>query len=287
MQENNWNGQPPYQQPYGWHEPERKGFAIASLVLGILSLVLCCLYGGLLFGIPGLILGIVSLVKHESKMGMAIAGIITSAFGLVYGIMMLMAIVMTFQFGMGISEEAYTRMQEELYGAVLGEPEQKPGNESVPAGTEEAGVMDGAAEEDAENPFGGNSYALGDGSVVYFEENGNFIWYDDDAVHEDNYAMGTYDVYRAELAESYIVTYLGEYGVTEDELADLYQSNAGAEGSAEENFTCLVLHNESVIRDGEEQVTEPYDTNYMGFYTGDSYDAVDMAGAEDALFTKR
>ncbi len=287
MQENNWNGQPPYQQPYGWHEPERKGFAIASLVLGILSLVLCCLYGGLLFGIPGLILGIVSLVKHESKMGMAIAGIITSAFGLVYGIMMLMAIVMTFQFGMGISEEAYTRMQEELYGAVLGEPEQKPGNESVPAGTEEAGVMDGAAEEDEENPFGGNAYALTDGSVVYFEENGDFIWYDDDAVHEDNYAMGTYDVYRAELAESYIVTYLGEYGVTEDELADLYQSNAGDEGSAEENFTCLVLHNESVIRDGEEQVTEPYDTNYMGFYTGDSYDAVDMAGAEDALFTKR
>lgn len=287
MQENNWNGQPPYQPPYGRHEPERKGFAIASLVLGILSLVLCCLYGGLLFGIPGLILGIVSLVKHESKMGMAIAGIITSAFGLVYGIMMLMAIVMTFQFGMNINEETYTRMQEELYGAMFGESEQKPENESVPAGAEGPGLPDDAAEEDVENPFGGNSYAPGDGSAVYFEENGNFIWYDDDAVREDNYAMGTYDVYRAELAESYIVTYLGEYGVTEDELADLYQGNAGGGASAPEDFTCLVFHYESVIWEGEEQVTEPYDRNYMGFYVNDCYDAVDMAGAKNVLFTKQ
>ena len=34
MQENNWNQQ--YQPPYGQQGPEQKGFAIASLVLGIL-----------------------------------------------------------------------------------------------------------------------------------------------------------------------------------------------------------------------------------------------------------
>ena len=45
MQENNWNQQ--YQPPYGQQGSERKGFAIASLVLGILSIVLCCMYGAI------------------------------------------------------------------------------------------------------------------------------------------------------------------------------------------------------------------------------------------------
>ena len=229
---------------------------------------------------PELILGIVSLVKHESKMGMAIAGIITSAFGLVYGIMMLMAIVLTFRFGMNINEETYTRMQEEIYGAMFGESEQKPENESVPAGAEGTAeyARNDAAEEDVENPFGGNSYAPGDGSAVYFEENGNFIWYDDDAVREDNYAMGTYDVYRAELAESYIVTYLGEYGVTEDELAELYQGNRAAGLLQRRTLSVWCSTTNRLSGGGTEQAAEPYDRNYMGFYMNDSYDAVNMAG---------
>lgn len=292
MQENNWNQsynqnqQPNYGQPiqpYGYHEPERKGFAIASLVLGILSLVLCCFYGGFL-GILGLIFGIVSLTKKESKMGLAIAGIITSAFGLIYGILMVMATVMTIRYGMaGLDEEDLLRLIEEMYGIESVEPEIVAETETV----EEPEEQEDTTTLSEEDPFAGNAFVLGDESVIYFEADGTFVWYQNDANHDDYYFVGTYDAYRAEFAESYIVTYLGEYGVTEDELADLYDRNEDSEFYTEENFTCLVLHNESAICDGEEQVTEPYDTNYMGFYMDGYYDAANMASGEYAAFTMR
>ena len=275
MQENNWNQsynqnqQPNYGQPippYGYHEPERKGFAIASLVLGILSLVLCCVYGGFL-GILGLIFGIVSLAKKESKMGMAIAGIITSAFGLVYGISIVCS-----------------QLLEEVYGIDSAEPAITEETETI---VETETQEDAAANLSEEDPFAGNTFVLGDNSVIYFEVDGTFVWYQDDTDHDDNYFVGTYDAYRAEFAESYIVTYLGEYGVTEEELADLYDRNEDSEFYTEENFTCLVLHNESAICDGEEQITEPYDTNYMGFYMDGYYDAANMASGEYVAFSVR
>ncbi|MDE5946911.1 MAG: DUF4190 domain-containing protein [Oscillospiraceae bacterium] len=55
-------------------------FAIVSLVLSIISLILCCLMGlNFILAIPALIFGIVSLVKRRRGKGMAIAGIIISA----------------------------------------------------------------------------------------------------------------------------------------------------------------------------------------------------------------
>lgn len=53
-----------------------KGMAIASLILGILSLLCCCI--GFPFAIVGLILAIISLVKGKDGKGLAIAGLITS-----------------------------------------------------------------------------------------------------------------------------------------------------------------------------------------------------------------
>ena len=114
-----------------------------------------------------------------------------------------------------------------------------------------------------------------------------FIWYEDDAVHEDHYVTGTYDAYRAELAESYLMTYLGVYGKTEEELAERYQGIKKDGTYTKEDFVCLVLHNESVIAEGTEQATEPYDTNYMGYYINESYDAVNMADGAAASFGRR
>lgn len=306
MQENNWNEsqnqnkeqnqqnpyqQNPYQQngaqqngyqqynngqqvpPYGYKEPERKGFAIASLVLGILSLVFCCLGGGVL-GIVGLILGILSLVKKESKMGMAIAGIITSSFGIIYGIAMLIYYVMMFGYLAENMDDIVASEMEDVYEI----------EESYGDFEDEADDYDFADEDD---PFAGEAFEASDGSVIYFEEDGTFIWYQDDTDHEDYYFVGTYDCYRAEFAESYIVEYLGEYGVTEDELDDFYDMNGDSELYSDENFTCLVLHNESSICEGEEQITTPYDTNYMGFYLDGYYDGANMASGNYVSFTMR
>lgn len=82
---------------------EKKGFAIASLVLGIVSLVLgCCAYGlTTISSIVGLVLGIIFLKKNQhlgkyDGKGMAIAGIICSAIGLLFGIGMIVYLVVMF-----------------------------------------------------------------------------------------------------------------------------------------------------------------------------------------------
>lgn len=72
------------------NQPSKRpnGFAIASLVCGILSLVLCCT--GIL-GIPAgalsILFAVLSKRKGERLSGMCIAGIVTSAIGILLGIL--------------------------------------------------------------------------------------------------------------------------------------------------------------------------------------------------------
>lgn len=72
--------------------------AVFSLVCGILSLVCCCVGPmGLLAGIPGLIMGIVARVR-DKKSGIALAGIIVSAFGLAFSLFATLIIFFTDSF---------------------------------------------------------------------------------------------------------------------------------------------------------------------------------------------
>jgi hypothetical protein len=67
---------------------DRKGFAIAALILGILSIPCGCLaYLAFLPGVLAIIFGILSL--KSSRKGMAIAGIVCGALGIVFGIVMI------------------------------------------------------------------------------------------------------------------------------------------------------------------------------------------------------
>ena len=78
-----------YNQGNGYPPQDRKGMAIASLILGIISIPLgCCAYLGVIPVIIAVFLGIFSkgaAPRHSSK---AIAGIITGAVGAVFGIIM-------------------------------------------------------------------------------------------------------------------------------------------------------------------------------------------------------
>ncbi len=67
---------------------QKMGLSIASMVIGILSMTLCCVFGSVL-GILGLIFGIIALVKRHAGTGMAIAGVITSILGFLVGIFMI------------------------------------------------------------------------------------------------------------------------------------------------------------------------------------------------------
>ncbi len=66
----------PYQEPY---QPVSQGFGIASMVLGILALILFCSCVNIILAVIAIIFGIIQLATPGSKKGMAIAGLITSA----------------------------------------------------------------------------------------------------------------------------------------------------------------------------------------------------------------
>lgn len=73
-----------FQYNYNYNEPPQKpqstGLAIASMVLGIVSIVFSCVYYiSLICAVVGLVLGIVSLKKYNAGRKMAIAGIVTSS----------------------------------------------------------------------------------------------------------------------------------------------------------------------------------------------------------------
>lgn len=58
-----------------------KALGVVGLILGIIGILTSCCWGGFIFGLIGLILSIVYLVKKGSK-GLGVSGIITSALGL-------------------------------------------------------------------------------------------------------------------------------------------------------------------------------------------------------------
>lgn len=71
----------PYQNTAG-RKKQGQGFGIASLVLGILALVLFCTCINVFFGILSLIFGIIQIVRYEKK-GLAIGGIVTSVISVI------------------------------------------------------------------------------------------------------------------------------------------------------------------------------------------------------------
>lgn len=84
-------GHPQYHNP----EPieQGKGFSIASMVLGIVSLCLCCIwYLSIPCALVGLVLGIASMVRKYAGRGMAIAGVICSGVGIILCVIMLLVV---------------------------------------------------------------------------------------------------------------------------------------------------------------------------------------------------
>lgn len=115
-----FNGANSYQSnPYGMNgqEPSKStfspsGFSIASLVLGILSIVCCCVwYISGIFGILGLVFSIIVLVKKKSGKGMAIAGLICSAIGIIMAVILLVMVVVV---GTSMTADDYSRIINQI-----------------------------------------------------------------------------------------------------------------------------------------------------------------------------
>jgi hypothetical protein len=76
--------------------PVTNGLAIASMICGILSLILFCFCGGIWLGIPGVICGHLSLNQlnapgnQQEGRGMAIAGLICGYLGIAFFVIMIL-----------------------------------------------------------------------------------------------------------------------------------------------------------------------------------------------------
>lgn len=86
-------GYPPPPWPY-WEEekpPASSGWSAASLVLGILSVVLCCSsFPSLICAALAIVFAIVSRTKKRAFDGMAIAGLVLGMIGVVLGLLFLL-----------------------------------------------------------------------------------------------------------------------------------------------------------------------------------------------------
>ncbi len=67
-----------------------RGFAIASMILGILSILCCCFtYIGIALSIIAIVFAVVSRVRMGYFDGMAIAGLVLGIIGFVFGVSIL------------------------------------------------------------------------------------------------------------------------------------------------------------------------------------------------------
>lgn len=101
-----------YQPYYGagnQQNNDKVGFGVASLVLGIITIVLFCTCISWITGILAIIFGIIQLAKYKQK-GLAIGGIITAGIGLLLTMILYIAAFA----GMG-SASTYNDIYNEIY----------------------------------------------------------------------------------------------------------------------------------------------------------------------------
>ena len=110
------NGQrPPYGSPYFTPArraaPKSNGFAIASLVTGILSLCVCCCYGGgLVFGVLAIIFAIIQSKQTGEMSSSSIAGMICGILGTLFSIILI--VFMVYAYYTGLYDQIYSETYE-------------------------------------------------------------------------------------------------------------------------------------------------------------------------------
>lgn len=103
-----------YDYGYGMPEPQKPqsdGLAIASMVLGIVAILMTCCSGyfSIPFAIVGLVLGIMSN-RNNGKSGMATAGIVCSIIAIALSIVLIIISIMYFEYAFGIMREMMRTM---------------------------------------------------------------------------------------------------------------------------------------------------------------------------------
>lgn len=215
---------------------QKKGNAVASLVLGICSIV-CCSIGGIL-GIIGLINGIVG-VKKKQKKGLAVTGIVLSSLGIVVGLIVFVGTIIGFtMFGstiIGVIKFAQSPAGQGI-GAVLSGIDM---NEIDPDNLEESikqQMLEGAA--DAAADYLNEQISSEDGLTIH-DANGNEYIIQGESLSEativdestgEEINVGEYVDAIQSGKEEFMTSLEEEYGITEDDLTKLMEEMSGEAG---------------------------------------------------------
>lgn len=106
----------------------------------------------------------------------------------------------------------------------------------------------------------GHAWQAGDGSILYLYEDQTYRWESPDE-QGSAYYLGRYEVYMGKAA-------VGKVSQLEEGMSMEAQKviiDALAEGDYS-SYISLILHNEKCMADGINDIDEPYDTAYLGFY---------------------
>lgn len=103
-----------YGQPNGNNKSESEGFGIASLILGIITVLLFCTCISWITGILAIIFGILQLVKGNKK-GMAIVGLITGGIGFVVSIILYILIFFAGFGSYSNYNDIYNHIYDDIY----------------------------------------------------------------------------------------------------------------------------------------------------------------------------
>lgn len=125
------------------------------------------------------------------------------------------------------------------------------------------------------------SWIASDGSEAVFGED-TFYWYQKEGEHDDNYYYGSYEFYIGEDAVSFITTDLKEFGVTKEELEDLFERN---EEYNVENFVVFDLLYDGIIIDEEFTVPNQPRVPWYGFILDDNT-YLDVANIKTGTYYK-
>ena len=168
----------------------KKGLGIASMVLGIISIICSLIYISIPLALLSIILGIISLVKKQKK-AFGIAGIILSVVSIIITILWSIFVLVITGNPTLINEK---NIKSKLYNDIS------------------EGITDNL---DVENKIRGNKWMASDGSVIELKDDGTYYWYEDENDKSDNYYEGEYTV---SLGDSAIEQINEEYVFNEEEF---------------------------------------------------------------------
>lgn len=97
------------------YQPQNQGFGIASMIIGILSLVFFCSCINIPLAIISIVFGIVQLSKQGSKRWMAVTGIVTSVASLILFVVFIIAIILSPDF-QDAFWDSYNRNMQQNFG---------------------------------------------------------------------------------------------------------------------------------------------------------------------------